>query len=338
MGILRKAWHKFVEFDRRIHEQMSTRYPKAVPSIDRFLITLVDKVISSPIFGIALTLVLVVLGIAGVHILVLLCVGGTWIVVFLWIARSERLRRLTIGTRLVALAMIGLLLAVGARQFGDWALRQHVEEQIEENTGETKTANNQPQVQASIPTSSLGNQLSSKLDAEKAPTYPKQPRARHIGPLITQSTPSNTTQDPAKRPFIYKESVSLINDETTVQVVFHNASDFPATNVTTQIAWISTNSEIDWPTFEPQFAAPTSSGDVAPELRIASTASTGKKEYPAIFDLIKQGSHKAYVFGEVRYRDLQGNSYEPRFCVQFVPENDTFQECPANAFVAGEKP
>jgi hypothetical protein len=132
--------------------------------------------------------------------------------------------------------------------------------------------------------------------------------------------------------------VSLTNDETSVQVVFHNASDYPATNVTTQIEWVTTAQEIDWQTFQPKLAAPVSSGDVAPGLRIACKSSTGKKEYPTIFNRIEQGNYKAYVFGQVTYKDLQGNSYEPRFCAQWVPENDTFQECPANAFVAGEKP
>jgi hypothetical protein len=128
MGLLRRLWWRLLEFDGRIHAILLVRYPSALPAFDGWLLWIVDKFISSPVFGVLLALVLGVLALIGVHKLILACVLGAWIIAFLWIARADGLRKLTVGARALALLLIGTLLALGAQRFASWANRQHEEE------------------------------------------------------------------------------------------------------------------------------------------------------------------------------------------------------------------
>src|SRR5262249_7066004 len=129
---------------------------------------------------------------------------------------------------------------------------------------------------------------------------------------------------------------SLINEEKEVQVVFLNSSDYPAIGTTTQILWFAADS-VDFSMFEPSFALPSSSGNVAPRSRISCRSKTGKEDMPELFMKVKTGQTLAYIFGQVSYTDLDGNSYQSRFCSQWVPSTNEFIECPKSKFVEGQK-
>ena len=193
MDSLRAIWRKFVEFDSRFHTRLLVKYPSVVPRVDRVLIAVVDKFISSPVFGVLLGLVLVVLGIVGVHTLVLISVGAVWVISFFWIAKSEPLRKLTVGTRLVTLLLIGLLLAVGARSFGTWAIREHDKEQ---------QATNAPPSQPKQPVSdqSIVPPAASPTPAQIPPSTPKPkiPIAPNEPKLRPKPEVFSTPQEPAK--------------------------------------------------------------------------------------------------------------------------------------------
>ena len=112
--------------DQEIHNHISTLYPNAVEIVDRALVAIVDNFLSHPLFAILVTVVFIVLAatnIVGWIVSVALVIG--WIVAFSWIARSNLMRKLTIVPRLCVLIMIGLILALSAKEFGYWALEKY---------------------------------------------------------------------------------------------------------------------------------------------------------------------------------------------------------------------
>lgn len=169
------------------------------------------------------------------------------------------------------------------------------------------------------------------------------PVDRTLDPLSRHSSnPSpeskSTTESPRERPLLFRESIRLVDDEGRVEVVFWNSSSQPAIDVTTQIQWAIGDLNFDVTIFEPSLAVPQSIGNVAPNGRLATHASTGKKEDPATFDQIKKGTKVAYIFVQVTYQDISGHSYQPRFCSTWLPETNAFRECPRGKFVSGQKP
>jgi hypothetical protein len=97
--------------------------------MDKALVAFVDRFLSHPLFAVLLAPVLVVLGVAGVNWIVVLSVLIAWIVAFLWIARIEPIRNLTIIARIVVLTVCGLVLALGLKTFGTWAIQEHAADQ-----------------------------------------------------------------------------------------------------------------------------------------------------------------------------------------------------------------
>lgn len=171
--------------------------------------------------------------------------------------------------------------------------------------------------------------------AEAVPAAePIQPQASAANPTATTHRKSSTKG----RPFIFKDGVDLMDDENTVRVVFSNDSDYPAIEVATQIQWAIVDNNFDATTFEPKFASPSSSGDVGPHMKIEAKAKTGKQDLPDQFAKARRGELKVFVFGQATYRDLLGETYVPRFCVQWIPSAGEFTECPQNKFVQEQRP
>ena len=122
----RKGINWLLKKDQEIHNHISTLYPNAVEIVDRALVAIVDNFLSHPLFAILVTVVFIVLAatnIVGWIVSVALVIG--WIVAFSWIARSNLMRKLTIVPRLCVLIMIGLILALSAKEFGYWALEKY---------------------------------------------------------------------------------------------------------------------------------------------------------------------------------------------------------------------
>jgi hypothetical protein len=195
---------------------------------------------------------------------------------------------------------------------------------------------------ADIPTKSVGPTPLPPTNLEAHPVeirrLPKVP-----APIPTLSTPSRLSENSSgprrasRTPYVFRDSIELIDNETLVQVAFVNSSDFPALEVSTQIEWIITEDKIDITNFEPKLSEPLSVGNVPPRGRIGTTAGTGKQDRPEMFERVKSGQGgAAYVMGQVTYRDLDDNEYRSRFCTQWIPVTNSFPECPKNKFVAGQ--
>jgi hypothetical protein len=145
MPFVRRLWDKFLEFDKGLHAKLSRHYPKAIPTIDRWITAVVDRFLSNPVLAVVLAFVALILGVAGVRPLVLVSAGIGWFVCFLWAARSKALQELTVIARLCASVLIGSVLALGFWGLGNWALTQHAKEE------EGSTPKNMPQATSPEP-------------------------------------------------------------------------------------------------------------------------------------------------------------------------------------------
>jgi len=71
--------------------------------------------------------------------------------------------------------------------------------------------------------------------------------------------PTGPHSAPKSRPFLFKETASLIDDDTAVRVIFNNTSDYPALEASTQIQWRIVDKDYDVNDFdENSFAEPQS--------------------------------------------------------------------------------
>jgi len=161
----RLLWGRFLGFDKELHGRLSRRYPKAIPTIDRWITAVVDRFLSNPVLAIVLAFIALILGVAGVRPLVLVSAGIGWFVCFLWAVRSRKLQELTVVARLSASLLVGTVLAFGFWGLGNWALVQHAKE---EESSIPKTT---------PPSSSLSSPRSTK-EPEEFPTAPNPPRSR----------------------------------------------------------------------------------------------------------------------------------------------------------------
>jgi hypothetical protein len=167
------------------------------------------------------------------------------------------------------------------------------------------------------------------------PQISDSPRPQHP----TRKAPKALAALPSsQRPYIFEEAIRSVNEDNEFRVQFKNSSTFPATDVTTQLIGAAFQTEPDWSKVEPSFAPPTSNGDVGGGVTIESPVSSGKKEFPTLFDLAKNGTYKFVIFGQVSYRDLSGSRYQSRFCAMWNPQGNEFTTCPTNAFVSGQRP
>lgn len=131
VGGFRSVGRGYLKVDKAVHNWLLSRYPQSIGIVDSFLVRIVDKFISSPVFAVILSLVLLVLGVAGIAWIVLVAVLAAWAVCFLWIARSTPIQNLTVISRFGALTLLGFMLAVAGRSFGQWAIKQHHNETSE---------------------------------------------------------------------------------------------------------------------------------------------------------------------------------------------------------------
>jgi hypothetical protein len=337
MGKLRKLWYKFVRFDSGLHERLQQKYPELIPWIDKKLAWLVDKVLRDPIFAIVLIFPLAALNAAGVGTTIIVSGWLAFAASFLWIAKSERLQKLTILTRLASLLLVVALLGGLSWALGTWAIQRGSLEKGEQEAPSAAVANRP--LSRSKPSEPIEAKSAKPLKMTAPVIRVNAHKKESIARAADQKAkPHQSATDGSERPFLFAEQVQLSADETSVHVIFRNASIYPALAVTTVIQWAVLPSNFDISKFSPKLAAPTGTGDVSPNMSIKVSCSTGKKELPAAFADAKNGETKAYLFGKADYKDLNRKSYEPRFCVYWDPADNTFPRCSANEFVEGEKP
>ena len=124
-SILRRMWRAFVAGDKALHDWLASKFPAPAREIGS-LLEGVEGVLRDPLFAIFFAPVLLVLGIAKVEILVLGSIASAWLIAFVGIARIKRVRRLTVITRAIFLASIGVCMGLGLHTFeAPRAIRQH---------------------------------------------------------------------------------------------------------------------------------------------------------------------------------------------------------------------
>ena len=80
---VRSIGQGYLKIDEAAHKWLLLRYPELISTVDSLLVKIVDKFISSPVFAIVLSLVLLVLGVAGVARIVLIAILAAWAISFL---------------------------------------------------------------------------------------------------------------------------------------------------------------------------------------------------------------------------------------------------------------
>jgi len=141
----------------------------------------------------------------------------------------------------------------------------------------------------------------------------------------------------SERPYVIAESVIFIDDDKKVRVEYHNSGKTPAIDLGLSVRFLIANS-FDLNAVTPaQLSQPTGYGNVAADQRIATDVDSHKEDHPAEFGLAKKGQLDCYAFGFLRYKDLAGRSYEPRYCFRWSAQDQAFVQCPANVFVKGQK-
>jgi len=214
MARLQKIVSWIVAADRTLHRSVASRFPMALSTTERVLAFLVDKVLSNPLFALIFSLVLIVMGYAGVGIIILVSLGGAWFVAFLWVARSSKtLRKLSIGSRLVALLGIGAILALGVSKLGNWALLQYQQTQLS------------PQ---KIPTAS---EIANELSKQNPPSKPMEPppSISQVAAPLAQLEFSFFTELPKEIP-IREISLPLKDGKVTIEFILANKSKTDAIN------------------------------------------------------------------------------------------------------------
>jgi hypothetical protein len=113
-----------VRTDKLLHDSISRRYPKAIASLDRALVIVVDGVLQNPLFGLILFLILGILAVASGDYVVWTSILAAWAITFLWLARADKLKALTNVARFGILGLAALVLGLGFIQFGGWAISE----------------------------------------------------------------------------------------------------------------------------------------------------------------------------------------------------------------------
>jgi hypothetical protein len=114
--------------DKSIHEHIVNRFPKALPTIDKFL-EQGFGIISHPAFAIIVALLLVVLVATNIiSRIVAESIFGAWAVALIWIARSNRTKNLTVVSRLIVVSIIGIALGLAGSHLGAWAVNNYNEQ------------------------------------------------------------------------------------------------------------------------------------------------------------------------------------------------------------------
>ena len=181
-------------------------------------------------------------------------------------------------------------------------------------------------------------------DAKPAPIRPTRPissltpasgthpsAARHPAALSKRMPPS-------ARPYVFAETVQFVGNEQQVEIRYHNSGGTPAINLGLSSRYAIAGSSFDLDKIKPEdLSVPSGYGDVSAGDWIANRVDSHKTDHPTEFAAMKEGKLRGYVFGYLKYTDVDGISYEPRFCFIWVPQDNAFERCPSNAFVKGQK-
>ena len=142
------------------------------------------------------------------------------------------------------------------------------------------------------------------------------------------------------RPCVFAEVIEFSDDYSSVDIGFHNSGQVVAMMVRIRAGLFASN-DFDPNTFKseslPTDPTSASSASLPPQawgkaplhLTNALTIDMGND--------IQNGKVRAYVIGQIDYKDPIGNMYSPRFCWTWNMTAKTFIHCPENAFVDGQK-
>lgn len=133
MGRFRSAIHNLgihiYSIDACVNATLRSNSPKLVDFIDVALSTIFGLVTHNA-FNIIAALVFIVLGLTGlIDRVVVWSIGLAWFISVLWIARGERLKKLSILSRVVVILVCGLGLGISGEVFGTWALDNYKKQQ-----------------------------------------------------------------------------------------------------------------------------------------------------------------------------------------------------------------
>lgn len=144
-SLVKCLWGIVTEMDAALHAAIMRAFPRAIPVFDRLLESAFG-VVTHAAFALIAALLLGVLMVTGViKAIVFWSISFAWVVALLWIARAERVRKLTVMFRLIFVGAIAAALAMAGNGFGHWALdaynRQKAAEHSEQPNNGTGTPN-----------------------------------------------------------------------------------------------------------------------------------------------------------------------------------------------------
>lgn len=181
-----------------------------------------------------------------------------------------------------------------------------------------------------------------KQPAEQAPppttTGSATPASDTHPSVAQQPAASPKRMPPSARPYVLAEAVQFVSNDEQVEIRYHNSGGTPAIDLGLSSRYAIADSSFDLDKIKPaDLSVPSGYGDVSAGDWISNRIDSHKIDHPTEFAAMKEGKLHGYVFGYLKYTDLDGISYEPRFCFTWLPQDNAFGRCPANAFVRGQK-